>query len=85
MFSAIVQMACAEAGSSCIITPGTPATWASLDFGDAIPLSDSCAVFKAMCDPTVFAPFDSRFKTADYGALPRFRSDSFRSITINFR
>ena len=85
LVATFVQMACAEAGSSCIITPGTPATWASLDFGAAIPSFDSYAVFKAMCNPAVFAPFDSRFMTSDFGVLPRFRSDRFKSINISFR
>lgn len=82
---AFARMAYAEAGSSCIITPGTPATWASVNFGNAIEPFDSCAVLTAMCEPTEFNPFDSRVSTSAFAELSRFRSDAPVGFRIIFK
>ena len=82
MAVACARMAHAEAGSSCIITPGTPATWASVNFGNAIEPFDSCAVSTAMCAPAEFNPFDSRVGTSAFAELSRFRSDAPAGFTL---
>lgn len=79
-----VQTANAEAGSSCIINPGTPATYASSAFNVVTPF-DSVVASVAMCLPAAFNPFDSRYMTSDFNTLQRFRSDRPRSIHLSFK
>ena len=84
LVAAFVQMANAEAGSSCIINPGTPTTYASVAFHAVTPF-DSVVASVAMCLPTAFNPFDSRYMTSDFNTLQRFRSDRPRSIYLSFK
>ena len=79
-----VQTANAEAGSSCIINPGTPATYASVAF-NVVSTFDSVVASVAMCLPAAFNPFDSRYMTSDFSTLQRFRSDRPRSIRLSFK
>ena len=71
----------AEAGSSCIIHPATPATWAGLAF-EAMPSFDSRVAPMSMCAPGAFSPFDSRFRTAAFAVFGRFRSDQPKGACI---
>ena len=80
--AAFVHSANAEAGISCIITPGTPTTYASLDYGDAMSSFDSSYMSAAMCLPSAFSVFDSRFVTADFSSFAKFRSDAPEGFAI---
>ena len=82
--AAFVQMAHAETENSCIINPGTPATYASVAFNVVTPF-DSVVASVAMCLPAAFNPFDSRYMTSDFNTLQRFRSDRPRSMYLSFK
>ncbi len=82
--AAFVQVSHAEAGSSCIINPGTPTTYASVAFNAVSPF-DSVVAPVAMCLPSVFSVFDSRFMTLDFAEFDKFRSDEPKGFMINFR
>ena len=81
---AAVHTVRAEAGSSCIINPGIPTTWAGLVF-EAMPSFDSRVAPMAMCEPTAFSPFDSRFRTEAFAVFERFRSDQPKGACIIVR
>ena len=82
--AAFVQVADAEAGSSCIINPGTPTTYASVAFNAVTPF-DSLVAPVAMCLPSVFDVFDSRFMTFDFAEFNKFRSDEPRGFLLHFK
>ena len=84
LFAAAVYTARSEAGSSCIINPGTPTTWAGIKF-EAMPSFDSRVATMAMCAPVAFSLFDSRFRTEAFAALERFRSDQPKGACLVFR
>ena len=79
-----VQVANAEAGSSCIINPGTPTTYAHVAFSAGTPF-DSVVASVSMCLPSAFSVFDSRFMTMDFAEFDKFRSDEPRGFLIHFR
>ena len=82
--AAFVQVANAEAGSSCIITPATPTTYADAAYNAVTPF-DSVVAPVATCLPWVFSVFDSRFMTVDFAGFDEFRSDEPKGFMIRFR
>ena len=81
---AAVHTVRAEAGSSCIINPGTPTTWAGIEF-EAMPSFDSRVMPMAMCAPAAFSLFDSRFRTEAFAVFGRFRSDQPKGACLIVR
>lgn len=84
LVAAAVHTVSAEAGSSCIINPGTPTTWACMEF-EAVPSFDSRVVPMAMCAPAAFSLFDSRFRTEAFAVFGRFRSDQPKGTCLIVR